>query len=204
MNWIGRERKTKEAAPQKKVRRGTAALAVVAAMALAVLLWPAKKTQEEDAAPTIETWMDEAVDSLITKMGYPEHEIYYRGDVETLTQQLECPEEDEIVRLELRRDLIEKTPGLSDAEKIRQIEEIQLTIEQLETQVEAFYSRARTSQEYYSRRIRFSTPDGRKYTFFEQMMGGHYRTRYFKDITGDGEDPKKGLQSLDLDKLEEQ
>lgn len=194
MNWIG-IRKKKEIPPEKKVLRAKIIVTALAVIALIVILRPAGKAPAQSNMSDLERDMNVTLDSLIRDLGFDKYEVYHVGEIETLTQQLDCPEEDEIVRLELRRDIIENTPGLSDGEKITKIEEIMSTIDQLKIQVERFYANPKTSATYYSRRIRFSTPDGRKHTFFQQVMNGYYRTKYYKEVSG-SENPQAEYDKL--------
>ena len=185
MNWIGRQRK-KEFSDQKKVNRGTVALVALGFMILIVIAGPRRKAETENQLSQIEIWMDQAVDSLIQGLGYADYSIYHKGGIETLYQTLEFPEEDEIARLRLRQEIVDNNPSLTDKEKIRQMEEIQLSIETLQAQADRRREMRHADEPYYSRRIRFTTDDGRQYTFFEQMLAGHFRTRYFMETTGTG------------------
>lgn len=195
MNWIGKEKK-KNIPPEKKVQRAKIILVILAFVFLFVLIKPTGKSSTTNGDDDIVAVMDIALDSLLQSLGYEDYDVYYKGPIETLYQQLDCPEEDEIIRLEMRRSLIEANPGMTDKEKIAEIEKIMLTIEQLQQQVNRFYENDKTRMEYHSRRIRFATPNGRKYTFFEQMMAGYFRTNYFLDITESADNADKQLEKF--------
>lgn len=194
MNWIGKSKK--EMSAEQKISRAKIILTALGVMILIVLLKPVRNDNENKEPDTLTAMMDQTVDSLIHTLGFQDYNIYYKGEIEKLYQQLDCPEEDEIVRLELRRDLVEKAPDLTDKEKIKKIEEIQNNIEALENQVERFYANPKTHMKYYSRRIRFETPDNRKYTFFQQMMENMFRIKYFKEMTGMTDNPEEELKKI--------
>lgn len=182
MNLTGKKEK-KNIPPEKKVERAKIILVALAFIFLFVLLKPTGKGPDDNGGNEIVAAMDMALDSLVRSLGFEDYDIYYKGPVETLYQQLDCPEEDEIIRLEMRLNVIEAATYMTDKEKIAETEKILSSIEVLQAQVNRFYENEKTRMEYHSRRIRFSTPQGRKYTFFEQMMAGYFRTNYFLDIT---------------------
>lgn len=196
-------RNKKEVPPEKKVERARIILVALAVIFLIVVLHPPGKKAEGPKVSETEAAMEATLDSLIRDMGFESYTVYYKGPIETVKQNLDCPEEDEIIRLELRRDLLEKNPGLTDKEKIAQIENIMQEIDVLKTKVERFYANPNSKMVYESRRIRFSTTENRKYTFFQQMMKGMFRTRYLIEITDIGENPDEELEILKNQNFEE-
>jgi len=195
MNVLGKQKKN-DVPPETKAMRAKIILTILGVMALIVLLKPAPKQENKSNLSEIEQLMDDNLDSLIRDMGFEQYEVYYKGPIETLTQTLDCPEEDQIVAMELRRDLVENSPILTDKQKVEEIQKIMETIKELQIQVERFYANPNSKYTYDTRRIRFAVPDGRKFTFFEQTMKGLFRTRYLTEITDQSDNAEQVFNEI--------
>lgn len=184
MNWIGKEHK-KEIPAERKVKRAKIILAVMAVAIATIIFVPGRKKAAPTGQTPVEAKMNGTLDSLIRSLGYDTYEVYHTGDVETLKESLDCPEKDMLAAVIMRINMITSMTSISAKEKMKRLDDALEEKKALQDKIDEFYATG-TETEYYSRRIRFSTQEGGKYTFFQQIYPttGIVKTKYFKDITG--------------------
>jgi len=169
MKPLGKKRK-KELPPEKRAKR----LCVIAS-ALAVMIiisaLPSKKhtrvTERYDPKPAL----DASVDSLIASLGFRQYTITSLGDINTVEETPYNPYLDSVDMLEMKKGMTLAMPGIPEEERNRSVAAINATIERYTDSAKAFDRQAATSSSH-SRKVRFSTPDGGMYMFFQQIPQG--------------------------------
>lgn len=198
MNWIGKERE-KEIPNETKVKRAKIIIAIMAVVIAIIVFVPGKKKNVETTKTPVEDIMDRTLDSIIVDLGYSDYDIYHIGLIETVVVERECPEKDMLEALEMRISMISSLSTLHDKEKIKRLDEAFAEKEILQKAIEKFENELGKEITYFSRRIRFSTPDGRKYTFFQNVYPDSrtVTTQYFIEITN-----SSGNAALEIAKID--
>ena len=84
--------------------------------------------------------------------------------------------------IELRIQMIQTLPGLSDKERIKRLEDVVARRDSLKAVLEMKKS-IPDEVKIISRRIRLKTPDGKEYAFFQQYRQGYITMKYFIETT---------------------
>lgn len=163
----------------KKIR--TYLLAAIAVMALIIYLLPHKEVEEKENNPITDK-MEKTLDSLIRTQGITEYEISYLGKIEETTEIQIFDEEDSLAIIEMRIQMIQKMPGLTDRQRIQKLEKELTKRDSLENVLTMKMSEPQDNN-VHTRRVRIITEDGKKYAFFQRLKNGNVSMKYFIETT---------------------
>ena len=181
MSYVNPKKK-KERTPQQKVRRGRIALAILAAMALFILVFRPSKT-EMDSATAVEKAMDGKLDSLLNIFAEGST-AYFRGEIEDMSLDVRIPQEDQLDSVNVYIKYIDNA-GIPAGEKQKLLNGALQSKEYLEKQISRIKAMPQSKIYFKTRRIRFTTPDGKNYTCFQRLAGDRSTLKYIKDITNE-------------------
>lgn len=178
MKPLGRKRK-KQLSPEKRAKRLYIIGGVLAVMIIISAL-PTRKhadiTERYDPKPAL----DASVDSLIVSLGFTQYTITSLGDINTVEETPYNPYLDSIDMLEMKKGMTQAMPAIPEGERGRAVNDINAAIDRYADSAMAFERHAK-AKSYHSRKVRFTTPDGGMYMFFQQIPQGNTisRARHF-------------------------
>ena len=196
MNILGIKKK-KEVSDEKKVARAKVIVLVFLVM-IAIILIPTHRKDKSVAADSTPQAMDLTLDSLLAAIGYDQCEVTYRGPIETLVEEPQIPQKTHLTTLELQMQMYQSMSSITASQRQRLLDDLNAQREALIDSI-AMLEAAATPREYTCRRIRFTTPDGRSYTFFQNLYLEDNTTTasYLMETTASAGDAAAQLQRLD-------
>lgn len=177
-------KKKKPRSNESKVKRGAFALTLVIIMIIVAWFAPTgNKNNSENKSPNavILAKIEDKTDSLIKSLGYNDYEIYYRGELETIKENVILEEEIELNRIETGIINIQNTntnPIIKESYLTKAYKEK----EQLTQRINKIKKSPNAIMKIYSQHIKFKTPDGHKHSFHAQLLGKKYRAVFHTDL----------------------
>lgn len=173
-----------ERSDEQKMKRGRIALVIIAIMAFSIIVFSPKQKDDrnEDPKENVKIEMDKCLDSLLNEMMEQSCEVYFKAKIESVPIIPECPEEIELKRVDMKIRMLENT-NIPAQNREEELQNAYSELSYLEKKIEEFYEGAAAKLTYDSRRIKFRTDDGKKYTCFQQNFMGRKRLMYLQEIT---------------------
>ncbi len=178
-------KKKKDIPDERKVRRLKFIVAVIAVMA-AVAYIP--RCGDKGTSPVDETTaaMDAALDSMITSMGFDSYEVTSRGEPQRRAAVAAAEQKDSLGVLSRFLEFAQTMTGIDEAARDSIIGETTALVDRLTERIAAIEA-GTPPADYYTRRIRFTAADGRRYTFFQRYhpLDGTMSAAYFTESVFD-------------------
>jgi hypothetical protein len=168
MNIVGKKQK-KVVSQETKRKRMKIILCILLFMFIFVIIFAPRSSKTKKNLSSVETKMDAQLDSMLASIHCAQATIYYKGELEDVKIMPPIPEEDTLYTLKdiLNKEIKRASIGIPTDESTIQAQKMKIAY--LENKINIYKNDTRNVLRYDSRRIRFKTKEGIKYTCFQNL-----------------------------------
>lgn len=176
----------KERTPQQKVKRLKIIMSAIGIMLAFILIRNCSEEHSEEVViDSTSQMMDKVLDSLLKEVAPQGYEVFMLGTPAVIPQQMTSQSRGKLMKIEQEIATIAAMENLSDSDRSKLMQKLQEELEVYRNQIIMEESDPRLTMLVDSRRVRFTTSDGKEYACFQQHFQGIHKLKWLIEVTAE-------------------